>query len=118
VEERILALGFHGPYRQNHPDLTEIFYVLEGGLLLQIGDLVERARARSFVFCPAGCVRAFRAAGTEPARVLIIALPPAPMEGYFRALAKLSREAGEAEWDVLGNKWGNIMVGPPLEGDE
>jgi hypothetical protein len=44
-----------------------------------------------------------------------MALPPAAGEGYFRELAKLRREAGEEEWDALGKKWGNIVVGPPLE---
>jgi len=41
-------------------------------------------------------------------------MPPGPAEGYFRELAKLPPEAGEAEWDALGKKWGNIVVGPPL----
>src|SRR5438309_1705849 len=97
--------------------MAEAFYVLEGELLLQIGDKVERAPAGTFAFCPAGCVHAFRALGERRARVLIMALPPGAGEGYFRELAKLPRDAGEAEWDALGKKWGNIVVGPPLEGE-
>ena len=62
-----------------------------------------------------GCVHAFRAVGRAPARVLIIALPPSASEAYFRELARLPGEAGEVEWDALGKKWGNIVVGPPLE---
>jgi quercetin dioxygenase-like cupin family protein len=115
VEEAVLPPGIPGPYLHYHPHLTEAFYVLEGELLLQIGEQVERVGAGTFAFCPVGCVHAFRAAGSEPARVLIMALPPAAGEGYFRELAKLPPEAGEAEWDALGEKWGNIVVGPPLE---
>jgi len=115
AEEGVLDPDQPGPYRHYHPNTAELFYVLEGELLLQIGDLAERAGAGTFAFCPAGCVHAFRAMGTVPARVLIIAMPPAPMEGYFRELAGLPREAGEAEWEALGKKWGNIVVGPPLE---
>jgi quercetin dioxygenase-like cupin family protein len=117
VEEGVLQPGQPGPYRHYHPNMAQTFYVLEGELLLQIGDQVERAGPGTFAFCPAGSVHAFRAAGTEPARVLVTAMPPGPAEGYFRELAKLPREAGEAEWDALGKKWGNIVVGPPLEAD-
>jgi quercetin dioxygenase-like cupin family protein len=117
VEEGVLPPGRPGPYRHYHPNMSQTFYVLEGELLLQIGNQVERAGVGTFAFCPIGCVHAFRAAGTEPARVLVTAMPPAPAEGYFRELATLPPEAGEAEWDVLGRKWGNIVVGPPLESD-
>lgn len=115
VEEAVLPPDIPGPYRHYHPQLAEAFYVLDGEILLQIGEQVVRAGVGSFAFCPAGCIHAFRAASNTPARVLIIALPPAAGEAYFRELAKLPREAGEAEWDALGKKWGNIVVGPPLE---
>jgi len=117
VEEGVLPPGHPGPYRHYHPNMAQTFYVLEGELLLQIGDQVERAGAGTFAFCPAGCVHAFRAAGTEPARVLVTAIPPGPAEGYFRELAKLPPDAGETEWDALGKKWGNIVVGLPLGAD-
>lgn len=115
VEEGVLEPGQPGPYRHYHPNMTQAFFVLEGEMLLQIGAQVERVGVGTFAFCPVGCVHAFRAAGTEPCRVLVLAMPPGPAEGYFRELAKLPREAGEAEWDALGRKWGNIVVGPPLE---
>jgi quercetin dioxygenase-like cupin family protein len=114
VEEGVLEPGQPGPYRHYHPNMAQLFYVLAGELLLQIGERVERAGVGTFAYCPVGCVHAFRAAGTEPARVLVMALPPGPAEGYFRELAKLPEGAGEAEWDALGKKWGNIVVGPPL----
>lgn len=115
VEEGVLEPGHPGPYRHYHPHIAELFYVLDGELLLRIGEQTERAAAGAFAFCPAGCIHAFRAVGSEPARVLIMAMPPSSGEAYFRELAKLPREAGEAEWDVVGKKWGNIVVGPPLE---
>ena len=78
---------------------------------------VAKVCAGTFAFCPAGCVHAFRSLGPEPARILIMAVPPAPMEAYFRELARLPRGAREAEWEALGEKWGNIPVGPPLESE-
>src|SRR5690242_4385298 len=62
VEEGVLAPGFPGPSRHYHPAVAELFYVLEGELVLQIGNEVERAGPGTFAFCPAGCVHAFRAA--------------------------------------------------------
>jgi quercetin dioxygenase-like cupin family protein len=115
AEEGTLEPGQPGPYRHYHTNVAELFYVLEGELLLQIGEQVERAGPGTFAFCPIGCVHAFRAAGQEAARVLIMAMPPGLGEGYFRELAKLPPDAGEADWERLGQKWG-MVVGPPLEG--
>jgi mannose-6-phosphate isomerase-like protein (cupin superfamily) len=95
--------------------LTELFYVLEGELLLQIGERVARAGPGTFAFCPIGCIHAFRAAGPEAARVLIMGIPPVVAEGYFLELAKLPPDAGEEAWQQLGQKWGTVVVGPPLE---
>jgi len=117
VEEGVLQPGQSGPYRHFHTNLTELFYVLEGELLLQIGGQVVRARPGTFAFCPIGCVHAFRAVGSEAARVLIMGMPPVIGEGYFRELAKLPPDAGEEAWQQLGQKWGTVVVGPPLESD-
>ena len=117
VEEGVLEPGQPGPYRHYHLHVAELFYVLDGEILLQIGGHVEQAGPGTFAFCPTGCVHAFRALGSEPARVLIMAMPPGQAEGYFRELDKLPREASEAEWEALGKKWGTIVVGPPLESD-
>ncbi|MDQ2742983.1 MAG: cupin domain-containing protein, partial [Chloroflexota bacterium] len=87
VEEGVLEPGQSGPYRHYHPHMAELFYVLDGELLLQIGEQVQHARAGTFAFCPAGCVHAFRAIGSKPARMLIMAMPPGAGEAYFRELA-------------------------------
>jgi len=116
AEEGVLEPGQPGPFRHYHTNLTELFYVLEGELLLQIGDRVERAGPGTFAFCPIGCVHAFRAARQERARLLIVAMPPGVGEGYFRELAKLPADAERAEWERVGQKWGTVVVGPPLEG--
>src|SRR5437588_9715406 len=67
VEEGVLEPGQPGPYRHYHTNVTELFYVLEGELLLQIGDQVQRASPGAFAFCPIGCVHAFRAAEQDSA---------------------------------------------------
>jgi quercetin dioxygenase-like cupin family protein len=114
VEEVVLRPGSPGPRRHFHTNQCELFYVLEGSLRLQIGEQVVMAGPGTFAFCPIGCVHAFRVAGESAVRLLIMALPPGPAEGYFVELARLSTP-GEADWERLGNKWGVVAVGPPLE---
>lgn len=118
IEEGVLEPGQSGPFRHYHTNVAEFFYVLEGELLLQIGNQVESAGPGTFAFCPIGCVHAFRAAGQAPVRVLIMAMPPGLGEAYFRELAALPADAGQAEWERLGQKWGVVVVGPPLEAEE
>lgn len=115
VHEAVLYPDGPSPYRHRHTNLAELFYVLEGEILLQIGERVERAPAGTFAFSPANNVHAFKAVGA-PARLLIIALPPGPAEGYFEELERLPAGAGPAEWEAIGRKYGVEVVGPPLEG--
>lgn len=116
VHEAVLSPDEPSPYRHRHANIAEAFYVLEGEVLLQIGDRVEHAPAGTFAFSPKGNVHAFKAVGSSPARLLIMAMPPRPGERYFEALEKLPAGAGEAEWKTLGRKYGMEVVGPPLEG--
>jgi hypothetical protein len=48
--------------------------------------------------------------------MLIVGMPPGVAEGYFRELAKLPPDADRAAWERLGQKWGTVVVGPPLAG--
>lgn len=117
VEEAVLEPGQSGPSRHYHTNVAELFYVLDGELLLQIGEQVVRAQPGAFAFCPIGCVHAFRALGPKPARVLIMALPPGIPDAAFREWANLPADAGEDAWREAQQKWGVIVVGPPLEGE-
>jgi mannose-6-phosphate isomerase-like protein (cupin superfamily) len=116
VHEAILSPDEPSPYRHKHTNIAEMFYVLEGEVLLQIGDRVERAPAGTFSFSPINNVHAFKAVGATPARMLIMAMPPEPGERYFEELEKLPPGAGKTEWKALGRKYGVEVVGPPLEG--
>ncbi|MBV9281042.1 MAG: cupin domain-containing protein [Chloroflexi bacterium] len=114
VHEAVLLPDEPGPPRHRHSNLAELFYVLEGEVLLQVGDRVRRAPAGTFAFSPIDTVHAFRAVGGAPARLLLMAMPPEPGERYFEDLEKLPADAGEREWEVFGREHGVEVVGPSL----
>lgn len=114
VEEVVLESHSPGPRRHFHSNQAELFYILEGTLRLQLAEQVATVGPGTFAFCPIGCVHAFRVVGDGPVRLLIMALPPGPAEGYFLDLAKLTAP-GEEDWERLAQPWGVTVVGPPLE---
>jgi len=113
VDEARLAPGEAAPPHR-HANLTEIFYVLDGEIRLQIGDQIRTVTPGTFAFSPVNSVHAFTNVGTVPARMLIVAIPQDPngqtletVERYFAALAELpppaDRTAADlAAWQELG----------------
>ena len=111
VDEALLLPGETIPPHR-HTNLAEFFYVLEGDIVLRIGDRVTRATAGTFAFSPIGNAHGFHNPGPEPARMLIGALPPEPAERYFAAMARLPAEADAAAWERVGRDHGVESVDP------
>jgi quercetin dioxygenase-like cupin family protein len=80
-----------GPPPHIHHANDEAFWVLEGEVEVRNGDQFFTATTGSFVFIPRGALHGFKNVGTQPMRMLIMAVP-AGFEGYFRAVG---RPAGE-----------------------
>jgi len=75
-----------------HPDDMESFYVLEGELMLFIGDEPGvLAPAGSFAHVPGGAIHGFRVE-SETARYLILTTPH--HGEFYRAITRASREGG------------------------
>jgi mannose-6-phosphate isomerase-like protein (cupin superfamily) len=70
-----------------HENEDELFYVLEGQHLFQVGDQEHRAGPGDVVFAPRGVPHAQRRAVERRGRVLIMT-SPAGFEGFFRMLAE------------------------------
>ena len=87
VEEAILAPGFHGPYRHYHPNVAELFYVLEGEVEFTLGKEIVVGRSDTFVLVPGGVAHTFGNAGTTQARLLVMHAPA--MDAYFEELQTL-----------------------------
>jgi mannose-6-phosphate isomerase-like protein (cupin superfamily) len=88
--------GRWGAVPHYHTGFTEAFWVISGRLAVMSGRewRVWRVCASGdFAHVPVDGVHAFRAVGDETARFLILFVPGAPRERYFRGLAELmSRE--------------------------
>ena len=73
-----------------HAREDEVFYVLEGEHVFQVGDEEFRVGPGGFAFAPRGVPHAQRRVVPRHGRVLIFT-SPARVEGFFRALADADR---------------------------
>jgi mannose-6-phosphate isomerase-like protein (cupin superfamily) len=73
-----------------HENEDELFYVLEGEHVFQVGDREFRAGPGGLVFAPRGVPHAQRRVVPRTGRLLVLA-SPAGFEGFFRELAEADR---------------------------
>ena len=81
------------PPPHRHRRHVESVYVLEGELVLTVGDREHRAEAGSWMQVPAGVPHRIASAGAEPARFLNLHAPSCGFGAFVRALD----DAGDAE---------------------
>lgn len=73
-----------------HEHEDELFYVLEGEHVFQVGERDYRAGPGDLVFAPRGIPHAQRRMVPRTGRVLVLTTP-AGLEGFFRALDEAHR---------------------------
>jgi mannose-6-phosphate isomerase-like protein (cupin superfamily) len=73
-----------------HEREDELFYVIEGEHIFQVGDEQFRVGAGGLVFAPRGVPHAQRRAVPRTGRILVFTAP-AGLEGFFRELAEADR---------------------------
>ena len=73
-----------------HENEDELFYVLEGEHVFQVGDQEFQAGPGGLVFAPRGVPHAQRRVVPRTGRILVLA-SPAGLEGFFRELAEADR---------------------------
>jgi uncharacterized cupin superfamily protein len=84
-----------GPHYHHGRD--EFFYVLEGEVMLRIGDERHTARAGAFAFVPRGTIHGFHNASEEGATLLVVHRP-AGSERFLEEIQKLAaRHGGSSE---------------------
>lgn len=76
-----------------HSGFSESFYVIEGLLRIMTGTDRTDAGPGDLVHVPPGGVHAFRTGPDSDARFLILFVPGAPRERYFRGLAEFAARA-------------------------
>lgn len=117
VFEDTLAPRTAGPPLHAHSREDEALYVVEGEVLLQLGDSCHRLPAGAFAWIPRGTTHTFANGGEGPARLFGFATP-AGIEGlfveqgeYFAALC------GAPQLDELariGARYGSELLGAPI----
>jgi quercetin dioxygenase-like cupin family protein len=93
-----------GPAPHFHRHIAEAFYVLDGSVQLYDGRTWSEGRAGDFMHVPPNGVHAFRNRSGAPASMLILFVPGAPREEYFRALGEIAtggREFTPEEWSAF-----------------
>jgi mannose-6-phosphate isomerase-like protein (cupin superfamily) len=73
-----------------HEREDELFYVLEGEHVFQVGDQTSTAGPGALVFAPRGIPHAQRRVVPRTGRTLVLTAP-AGLEGFFRELAEADR---------------------------
>jgi quercetin dioxygenase-like cupin family protein len=81
-----------GPPPHIHHTQDETFYVLAGEMEFVVEGTTIMATAGSLVHIPKGVLRAYKNAGTEPARAIVM-FAPGGFEGFFE-------EVGEPATDL------------------
>jgi quercetin dioxygenase-like cupin family protein len=96
VMDNRVGAGFAGPPLHHH-DFDELFCVLEGELIFQLGDERVTRRAGELAFAPRGVHHTFANHGDAEARTLI-ACTPAGFERYFARIAADQAGVAVPDW--------------------
>ncbi len=102
-----------GPGEHLHHDRHEMFYVLEGEYLFQIGGRRYRAPRGTFIFVPKGTPHVFRNTGKQAGRLLSSTLPGG-LERYFDELSRQPQGSLDPTANAeISSRHGMTVVGPP-----
>ncbi len=97
-----------GPHYHRKRD--ELFYVLEGELVLRIGDEERTVRSRTFAFVPRGTIHGFHNAGHANATMLVVH-HPAGFEQFLEEMQRLAARGGSrAERAELATRFDMISA--------
>lgn len=113
--ETVNAPGF-GPPLHRHRE-TEIFYVLEGRYLFEVGGARFVAETGDVVTAPGGTPHAFVNITDRPARQFVQILPGMDATAFFIGLGEVMHD-GKLDKDALnafGQQWHVEFLGPPLQ---
>lgn len=105
-----------GPPLHIHPHIDEIFIILEGEHLFQLGDEQFRLTAGDTIFIPRGTPHA-PAQLSDKGKYYFIFIPSGQMEDFFRELGKLkvNGQASPEQMAKLFTDYDMKIVGPPLK---
>jgi mannose-6-phosphate isomerase-like protein (cupin superfamily) len=101
-----------GPPRHLHRAQDEVFYVIEGEYLLEVGPERFRLRPGDCAFGPRAVPHTWAFVGEHTGRIAFTVSPAGRLEAFFRELSKRGAMANQdpAFWPPFDLE----LVGPPL----
>ncbi|OGU39754.1 MAG: cupin [Ignavibacteria bacterium GWB2_35_12] len=103
-----------GPPLHIHPNQDEMFYVIEGEYLYQVGDDKYQMKAGDTIFLPRGIPHAFVQL-KEKGRLIVAYQPSGKMEEFFRKTAMWTASPTQEEINKTFEEHDMKVVGPPLQ---
>lgn len=107
-----------GPTRHLHYSQDELFYVLEGEYIVEVGDERFHLKAGDCVLGPRMIPHAWAFVGNSKGRMLISFSPAGRMEAFFNDREKIGIKKGAyasaAEAETM-KTYGMELIGPPLK---
>jgi len=102
-----------GPPLHVHLEQDEVFYVVEGDYLFQLGDEQHKLEAGDTIFLPRTIPHTWMQI-SEKGKLIYILQPANKMEEFFYAMDDLGRPPSEEEAQMISMAHGIRNVGPPL----
>lgn len=108
-----IGLEKTGPPLHLHLEQDEVFYVVEGDYLFQLGDKQHELSAGDTIFLPRNVPHTWLQT-TERGKLIYILQPAIKMEEFFYAMDELGRPPSKEEAEKIFMAHGMKNVGPPL----
>lgn len=103
-----------GPPLHIHPHQDEIFFIVEGEYLFQVGDDKHTLKAGDTIFLPRTVPHAF-AQLTDSGKMFFLFQPSGKMEDFFRAIGNLPSPPTPEQGAKIFADHDMVVVGPPLQ---
>jgi quercetin dioxygenase-like cupin family protein len=121
VSEGVLAPRAQGPPLHIHEHADECFYVVEGQLLVQVGEELHELGPGCFAWLPRQIPHTYANVSGSPVRALGMAVPAGIEEFFAEQSAYFARLQGPPDQEILAAmaaRHGGRAVGPPISVDE
>jgi len=105
-----------GPPLHIHPYQDEIFYIINGEYLFQVGEEKYQMKSGDTIFLPRNVKHAFLQL-TEMGRVIVSYIPAGKMEDFFKTTDSWTSPPTLEEIKKTFEDHDMIVVGPPLNVD-
>jgi len=110
MEHRNIRKG--GPPRHLHHKEDELFYVLEGEYVVEVGSKMHRLRTGDCILGPREVPHSWAFVGSESGRLLLAYAPAGRMQAFF--LERDKRGGAYANDAALMHAYGMELLGPPI----